>query len=261
MMPTRLSYLAPLLSTMLFFHSCAPEPRQEENTSAEDVRLRCEQQSSAGPDAPDYAVYMLLGSQKTKLANFQACDSIPEIEYGQYDIPQSAIAAAGGWYAGAGDYLYVMEEDGAAVFYQGWADEAQEDEGFHYTQIAILENGRLKMSAGLSRDEVVGTYALSRQVGSHLVFVGMRGDTLIGEHFQLDGILPPVNQLNLLMTGLTPLDSAALQLSEPSMQFASPMGNGRFERGPQQVRMLLNLHGQPLYLEKIGSEAYSPPAG
>jgi len=59
-------------------------------------------------------------------------------EFANYQIPQKAMAARGGWYAGGGDYFYYIEENGNFLIYKGWQDEVQEDSGFHWEKFKVI---------------------------------------------------------------------------------------------------------------------------
>ena len=59
-------------------------------------------------------------------------------EFANYQIPENAIAARGGWYAGGGDYFYYIEENGNFLIYKGWQDEVQEDSGFHWEKFKVI---------------------------------------------------------------------------------------------------------------------------
>lgn len=59
-------------------------------------------------------------------------EKIPYDDYEQYDIPKKAKTACGGWYAGTGDYFYSIEENGVIKIFYGWADEEQDEKGFHW---------------------------------------------------------------------------------------------------------------------------------
>src|SRR3989338_5402261 len=52
-----------------------------------------------------------------------------------YDIPADALASCGGWWAGGGDYFYAIWENNNVVVYQGWQDEGQKDNGFHWKAV------------------------------------------------------------------------------------------------------------------------------
>lgn len=55
------------------------------------------------------------------------------------DIPVNAITACGGWYAGGGDYYYIVPTATGIAVYQGWQDEQQEDEGYHWEKFKTID--------------------------------------------------------------------------------------------------------------------------
>ncbi|MBI1305148.1 MAG: hypothetical protein GC181_00885 [Bacteroidetes bacterium] len=57
---------------------------------------------------------------------------IQKAQFADHQIPDTAIAACGGWYAGSGDYFYAIKSGNEISVYQGWQDEEQEDAGYHY---------------------------------------------------------------------------------------------------------------------------------
>jgi hypothetical protein len=52
--------------------------------------------------------------------------------YAENKIPKTALSACGSWWAGAGDYYYVVQEKNKLVIYKGWQAEEQTDKGFHW---------------------------------------------------------------------------------------------------------------------------------
>jgi hypothetical protein len=83
---------------------------------------------------PHFDVFLQQGDKIIPIAQINECASIPTKNYQQYDIPQKALAACGGWYAGAGDYFYLTESDTHWIVMHGWQDEQQTDKGYHYSQ-------------------------------------------------------------------------------------------------------------------------------
>ncbi len=81
---------------------------------------------------PNSQVFIQINDSRIKIADIQACDVIGPDSYAQYDIPADAIAACGGWWAGAGDYFYAVRDGDIIRVMKGWQDEGQEDQGFHY---------------------------------------------------------------------------------------------------------------------------------
>ncbi len=69
------------------------------------------------------------------LDTVMVCNTMTSKEYASHDIPSSAIDACGGWWAGAGDYFYLIEKNNHLLVYQGWLDEGQEDQSYHWKKV------------------------------------------------------------------------------------------------------------------------------
>jgi hypothetical protein len=63
------------------------------------------------------------------------CNPIVKKEYASHEIPANAIDACGGWWAGAGDYFYLIEKNNQLHVFQGWLDEGQDDESYHWKKV------------------------------------------------------------------------------------------------------------------------------
>jgi hypothetical protein len=248
-------FLRLLLPFLLLLCGCSPSGDQ--GHTAQPMKLAAERVDNGNTPTSD--IYLVVGDEKVKVAEALACDSLPPAQYGQYDIPEEAINALGCFWAGSGDYFYALRTDEGARVYHGYVGEGMPQDEVVYTPLMAFEQGAPHFDLGPSRDELVGTYALSKEEGSHILFVGLRGDTLVGEHFVLEGILPPVNQLNMLMTGLEPVDSAVLKLEQPKMFFTSSMGEGQFVRTREGLEVWLYPDNGYLRLQKILAEDYSLP--
>lgn len=76
-----------------------------------------------------------------KLANITGNASLYEkAEFEDKDIPKDALTACGAWWAGAGDYFYVIATKKGVAVYQGWQDEGQEDDGYHWKKLKEYSN-------------------------------------------------------------------------------------------------------------------------
>ncbi|MEM6377864.1 MAG: hypothetical protein AAF705_06610 [Bacteroidota bacterium] len=84
---------------------------------------------------PRFEVALDLNDTLHVIDTIMSCSVFSEDEYAQYQIPKEAVSACGGWWAGAGDYFYATFEANVCTVMQGWQDEQQEDEGFHYEQV------------------------------------------------------------------------------------------------------------------------------
>jgi hypothetical protein len=55
------------------------------------------------------------------------------------EIPDDAIFAVGGWYAGGGDYYYIIPTSTGIAVYKGYQDEQQEDAGYHWEKFKEIK--------------------------------------------------------------------------------------------------------------------------
>lgn len=90
---------------------------------------------NAVADAPRHEVYLQLGNSKVKVADILNCEILNKEVYEQNQVPKNAIAAVGGWWAGGGDYLYIIEEGRNYVVKKGAIFEESEDGDFGYKTI------------------------------------------------------------------------------------------------------------------------------
>lgn len=86
---------------------------------------------------PLFDVFLSVDGVLTKIKSINQCKEIAREEYERYEIPKDAIAACGGWYGGGGDYYYVIMRDGKPVVFEGYQEEQQEDDGYHWKEISI----------------------------------------------------------------------------------------------------------------------------
>lgn len=206
------------------------------------------------------AVHAIIDNQKVKIANVAVCDSIAAEAYSEYEIPAEALAAVGAWKEESGDYFYALQASEGIAFYRGYQSESTNGDQYHYQRIGLYQDGRLDLELPPRTEELVGTYALNLEQGSHILFVGLKEDTVVAEYFRLEGMLPPPNQLNMLMTGLTPEDTGILSLNPQTLRFDSDLGSGRFQRAGSGLSVRLQRDGQEsVVLEKILSKDYSIP--
>lgn len=89
------------------------------------------------PGIPQNLVLFTWQGKETIIDTVNNCSPIMKDEYARYEIPAAATQACGGWYAGGGDYYYLIMRDGKPVVYAGWQDEGQDDEGYHWEERKI----------------------------------------------------------------------------------------------------------------------------
>jgi len=105
--------------------------------STGEVKLLCKSMGEDSLGIPHHDVYLLVDGKETKIKGINGCNDISKTDYTTYEIPAAAVSACGGWWAGAGDYYYVIMEDGKPAVYEGWQDEMQKEKGFHWKKINV----------------------------------------------------------------------------------------------------------------------------
>lgn len=133
-----------LLATLLL--SCqADKNSNEDDVSALTVELVCEDMGS-DDFQPHFGVYAVVNESKTKIKEIATmCEPIAAEEYADLEIPSEAVAAVGGWWAGAGDYFYARKESEKVTFYYAAVDEMQEGP-ITYQPIATFADGRFSVN-------------------------------------------------------------------------------------------------------------------
>lgn len=134
------------LAFACLFSACKNDPKPVD-WSAKDIRLIC-QDAGSTEEAPAFALYLQVADRKSKVAEISStCDVIGTEEYAAYEIPAEAKFAAGGWWAGAGNYYYVIAEGNTLAVYHAIADEMQEEPGYSYRRIAVYEGGKFRLES------------------------------------------------------------------------------------------------------------------
>ena len=97
-----------------------------------EVSLYCRELVGPEEGNPQSEVGLMIDEQQHILDTISVCMTIVPSDYERYEIPAEAISAAGGWFAGGGDYLYALRSDKGVTVMAGWEDEMDPDGGFHY---------------------------------------------------------------------------------------------------------------------------------
>lgn len=159
----RTTYLLPITFLIFIVMGCSSEPKTEETANETNMEETTGANETTGSSeettteeeviAPKsvklsgkflnedefggshYQVILTVDGKKEIIDTVMACDKIPTSNFSQYEIPKTALSACGGWWAGAGDYFYADLKNNKVVVYQGWQDEEQKDEGYHWAAI------------------------------------------------------------------------------------------------------------------------------
>lgn len=118
----------------------APVIAPTSETNVTGVEFQCRVLRSTDDPSPAAIVMVKVNGQLRPLDTISVCDRIDREAYAQYQIPAEAVAAVGGWWAGGGDYFYALPQGNQVAIFHGWQDEGQEDEGFHYQEVAKLDH-------------------------------------------------------------------------------------------------------------------------
>lgn len=122
------------------FAACQPNTPKTDNTdqpeSVAGVSLTFENLAPDAQEIPHSIVFLGENGGAEPIDTVSiACNKIEKAEYAKMGIPADAIDACGGWYAGGGDYFYLILTNGKPVVYQGFQEEQQEDEGYHWKAV------------------------------------------------------------------------------------------------------------------------------
>lgn len=95
-------------------------------------RLFCVDKGLDSNDTPHADVYLYLNGNESKLTSINACSEISKEDYKAFEIPENALYAIGGFWAGLGTYFYLIEKDGKFVVFEGFTEEGQR--GYHWKE-------------------------------------------------------------------------------------------------------------------------------
>ncbi len=113
-------------------------PGTTQDPIKEKVAFRCDTSVDKDDDEPHSQVFLVVNDEATKVADISACDAITKEGYNQFNIPANAIAACGGWWAGAGDYLYVVKIGNEFAVMKGSQDESSTEPNILYSIVATV---------------------------------------------------------------------------------------------------------------------------
>lgn len=89
---------------------------------------------------PSAEITLSFGKKVRKVSKITGnAELIEKIDYASKGIPKKALSACGAWWAGAGDYFYVVKTDNQLVVYKGWQDETQKEKGYHWKRFKVIK--------------------------------------------------------------------------------------------------------------------------
>ncbi|MCC7029204.1 MAG: hypothetical protein IT257_02790 [Chitinophagaceae bacterium] len=95
---------------------------------------------SSKDDNPMSSIAVKYRGRTTTIANIAGEAALIEgSDYSSKQIPAKAIAACGAWWAGAGDYFYLLESADGVLVYQGWQEEMQSGSDYHWKKVKEIK--------------------------------------------------------------------------------------------------------------------------
>lgn len=89
---------------------------------------------------PKSTISIDMGGSKIKVTDAVQCEVIERADYDQYYIPEEAIGACGGWWAGMGEYFYMFKSEEGDYYEIMRAQIGEEDKDFNgYPYLSIMK--------------------------------------------------------------------------------------------------------------------------
>lgn len=149
-----MKHLIYTILTVLFFSACNTSPgSSSENTMTDTTNTITKENYSTSQlisaefiveslpdtfDMPKSVVHVQIGDQKIEVATITGQVQIFNQEE-MADFPDNAVSACGAWWAGAGEYFYIASNVDGWKIYKGWMEETQEDEGYHWELLQVIQ--------------------------------------------------------------------------------------------------------------------------
>ena len=103
-----------------------------QNTFTVKAAFACEELLGADEPDPEAVLYLLHSNTRYTIDTMSTCSVIAREMYTTYNIPLQALSAAGGWWAGRGNFYYTIRQgDSLAVLHA--APVQQDSLAFEYT--------------------------------------------------------------------------------------------------------------------------------
>ena len=181
-------------------------------------------------DQVQSGVFLLFNDNKIKIANISSCETIEPERFEQYKIPALAQSACGGWWAGAGDYFYLIKDQDSYLVYQGFvAEELSEEESYRYKPVYQL-NDEGKLVSLVNLQDFNGVYTLGGHDTSWMIVLKESDKKLQGRFIRFDGMLPPPDYLKANQNEFQSKMIQIMELDPYHLSFNSELGSGFIEQ-------------------------------
>lgn len=138
-----------VIALVLFLASCSSDPAGQQAASGHEPAITptliCKEIRNAdeNPESPFSEVYVRFGDYQLKVADVSVCLSMDKSEYASQNIPDTALSAVGGWWAGAGDYFYLIADGNNYRILHKAVDEMQESPAEFQTVMVLNKEGEI----------------------------------------------------------------------------------------------------------------------
>ncbi len=228
-----------LLSCFLF--ACGPDDSEQAARRADwsKVLLLCETLSQSD-EAPRSAVYALLQESKIKLAEITACDTVLAEDYAGLGIPKGALTAVGSWWAGYGEYIYAIIEEDALRLYIGGIGEESEAPHPQYAPLARYQGDQFQLLRPLHPADLAGYYMHQGPDTSYVLFLGLKGPSLVSKLFATAEPLPAQKVLQRALPEFAASPDLDFDCNLNGLEFQSGLGDGQIYWQPDSATVTFN---------------------
>jgi hypothetical protein len=92
----------------------------------------CEELKGADEPDPESVLYLLHSETQHTIDTISTCSIIAREMYTTYNIPLNALSAAGGWWAGRGNFYYAIQEGDSLAVMHASPLQQQDSAGYEY---------------------------------------------------------------------------------------------------------------------------------
>ncbi|RMD74693.1 MAG: hypothetical protein D6818_02785, partial [Bacteroidetes bacterium] len=172
--------------------------------------------------------FVQTGEYRIKLDELINCDTADATT--ALDLPEGAIDAAGGWWAGAGSWYALVPDSAGWAIYRRLEDEMLP--ASEWRLFARLDEAGRLVPPPIQPSQLAGFYARQRdEGGTEVLFLGMNGGMLEAKLFQLDS-LPPKKVFHNVLRQSREIPLGLVELYPWANECFTSMGPCRVEQLP-----------------------------
>ena len=136
--------ISALFGVCILFFSCSSNSEKKATESNENqahiVKLNVQKMAENSEGTPQSIFLLDIDGKQTSIDTVAGeAALIDSAEYANLEIPKETLVAYKAWWAGAGDYFYLVKNGNSYSIFQGWEDEEQEDKGLHWQKIKQID--------------------------------------------------------------------------------------------------------------------------